>query len=71
MAVGVKDGKARGGIHIKESRKGSLRKAMGAKKGKKLSVSDMHSRLAAAKRSGNTKMVRKLVFALNARKWRH
>jgi hypothetical protein len=68
MAVKVSKGKAR--IHIKESRKGSLRKAMGAKKGAKLSESEMRSRLAAAKKSGNTAMVKKLVFALNARKWK-
>jgi len=69
MAVKVSKGRAK--IHIKPSKKGTLRKAMGAKKGEKLSESEMRSKLAAAKRSGNTAMVKKLVFALNARKWRH
>ena len=71
MAVRVAKGKAKSGIHIKESRVGSLRKAMKAKKGEKLSVAEMRSKLAAAKKRGDTKMVKKINFALNARKWAH
>ena len=57
-------------IAIKPSKQGSLRKAMGAKQGENLSVAEMRTKLAAAKRSGNTAMVKKLTFALNARKWK-
>lgn len=54
-------------IHIKPSKRGSLRKAMGAKEGKKLSVSAMRSRL----KNASPAMKKKLQFALNARKWNH
>jgi len=54
-------------IYIKPSKRGSLRKAMGAKKGKKLSVSAMRSRLKGA----GPAMRKKLQFALNARKWKY
>jgi len=71
MAVRVSGGKAKSGIHIKESRKGTLRKAMHAKKGEKLSLADMRAKLAAAKKRGATALVKKLVFAINARGWKH
>ena len=54
-------------IYIKPSKRGSLRKAMGAKKGQKLSVSAMRSRL----KNASPAMRKKLQFALNARKWKH
>ena len=54
-------------IDIKPSKRGSLRKAMGAKKGQKLSVSAMRSRL----KNASPAMQKKLQFAINARKWRH
>ncbi len=56
-------------IKIKKSKVGSLRKAMGAKKGKNLSVSAMKKK----EHSKNTSkaMKKKLVFAINARKFKH
>lgn len=54
-------------IKIKKSKQGSLRKAMGAKKGQKLSVSAMKKKMSNA----SPAMKKKLVFAINARKWKH
>lgn len=54
-------------IKIKKSKQGSLRKAMGAKKGEKLSVREMQRR----KKTASPAMKKKLTFAINARKWRH
>lgn len=54
-------------IHIKPSKRGTLRKAMHAKKGQKLSVSAMRSRL----KNASPAMKKKLIFAINARKWKH
>jgi len=54
-------------INIKPSKRGSLRKAMGAKEGDKLSVSKMRSKL----KTASPAMKKKLQFALNARKWNH
>jgi len=58
-------------IQIKSSKVGSLRSAMGAKKGQDLSMSAMKAKLSAAKKSGNAAMVKKLNFAINARSWSH
>ena len=63
--------KGSGKIAIKPSKVGSLRKAMGAKKGKKLSTSALAAKKAAAQKSGNTAMVKKTTFAINARNWKH
>lgn len=54
-------------INIKPSKRGSLRKAMGAKEGDKLSVSKMRNKL----KTASPAMKKKLQFALNARKWNH
>jgi len=54
-------------IHIKPSKRGSLRKAMGAKKGDKLSVSEMKKKM----KNASPAMRKKLNFAINARKWKH
>lgn len=54
-------------IHIKKSKQGSLRKAMHAPEGKKLSVSAMQSK----KKNASPAMKKKLTFALNAKKWKH
>jgi hypothetical protein len=54
-------------IHIKPSKRGTLRKAMGAKKGEKLSVSAMKKKM----KSASPAMRKKLNFAINARKWKH
>ena len=57
-------------IHIKKSRKGSLRRDLGTKKGSKISTKKIDSSLKRAKKEGDVKLERKLVFAKNARKWR-
>jgi len=54
-------------IHIKPSKRGTLRKAMGAKEGEKLSVSAMKKKM----KNASPAMRKKLNFAINARKWKH
>lgn len=56
-------------IYIKPSKRGTLRKAMGAKKGQKLSVAAMKKKLHASGTS--TAMKKKLNFAINSRGWKH
>jgi oligoendopeptidase F len=53
-------------IHIKKANRGKLRKAAGAKKGKKIPV----SKLRKMKNSKNPKTRKRANFALNARKWK-
>ena len=53
-------------IKIKKSRQGSLRRATGTKKGKKIPVSTLRR----LKKSKSPAMRKKANFALNARKWR-
>lgn len=57
------------GIHIKKSHEGKLHKSLHASG--KIPSSELESRLAAAKKSGNVKLEKELVFAENARKWNH
>jgi hypothetical protein len=52
-------------IHIKPSHKGKLHKALGEKKGKKLTVAEEEK----AKDSGSPAERKEATFALNARKW--
>lgn len=52
-------------IHIKKSKRGSLRKSTGTKKGKKIPVKELQKK----KRSKNPRTRKKATFALNARKW--
>jgi hypothetical protein len=47
---------------------GSLRKAMGVKGKATIPTGKLEAKKAAAERSGNTKMIRKVQFALNVRK---
>jgi len=54
-------------IRIKKSRQGSLRSALGAKKGQKIPV----AKLRKAAKSGSPAMRKKAQFALNARKFKH
>jgi hypothetical protein len=54
-------------IHIKPSKVGSLRKAVGAKKGKKIPASKLQS----LKNSKSPAMRKKANFAINERKWKH
>ena len=56
----------RGGIKIKKSRAGSLRRHTKTPKGKNIPV----SKLRAAKRSRSPAIRKKANFALNARKWK-
>ena len=52
-------------IYIKPSKKGSLRKATGTKKGKNIAASKLK-----VKKSDSKAMKKKKVFAQNARKWK-
>jgi hypothetical protein len=71
-----KDGGDTGGKWIGKARAsmerrgtvGSLRKAMGAKEGQKIPTARLEAKKAQAERTGNTKMMRKVNFALNVRK---
>jgi hypothetical protein len=62
---------AKSGIHIKPSRQGLLRKKMGVKGKQKISSGDLAAKKRQAKRTGNTKLMRQVVFAQNARRWKH
>ena len=55
-------------FHLK---KGSLHTAMGIKQGKKIPASKLRTELAHAKATHNTKLEKKVVFAINARKFKH
>ena len=52
-------------IYIKPSKRGSLRKALKAKKGKSIPASKLK-----VKKSDSKAMKKKKVFAQNARKWK-
>ena len=52
-------------IHIKPSKRGTLRKALGVKKGKKIPAAKLKT-----KTSDSAAMARKKNFARNARKWK-
>ena len=56
----------KGGIKIKKSRAGSLRRHTKTPKGKKIPM----KKLQAAKRSKSPAIRKKANFAINARKWR-
>jgi len=59
-------GKARASME-RRGTVGSLRKAMGTKSGETIPTSSLQAKKAQAKRTGNTKMMRKVQFALNVR----
>jgi len=52
-------------IYIKPSKRGSLRKALGVKKGKKIPISKLKT-----KKGDSAAMRKKKNFARNARKWK-
>ena len=53
------------GIYIKPSKRGTLRKALGVKQGKKIPAAKLK------KKPGDSKaMAKKKLFARNARKWK-
>lgn len=54
-------------IHIKESQKGSLRKATHTKRNEKIPM----AKLLAEKHSKSAAMRKKATFAINARGWNH
>jgi hypothetical protein len=57
---------ATSGIHIKKSKRGSLRKATGTKKGSNIPASKLKS-----KSTDSPAMKKKKTFAKNAKKWNH
>jgi hypothetical protein len=59
------------GIHIKKSHEGQLHEDLHMKKDEPIPVSELHEKLAAAKRSGNVAEERRLVFAINAHHFHH
>jgi hypothetical protein len=65
MAKSMLPGTSR--IEIKPSKVGSLRKAVGAKKGQKIPVATLEKE----KNSTSPAMRKKATFALNARSWKH
>ena len=58
-------------IDIDPAHKGLLHKQMGIKKDKPISTGSLESEKATAERTGNTKLEKRVTFALNARKWNH
>jgi hypothetical protein len=58
-------------IQIDPTNKGLLHKKMGVPEGKKLSASSLETKKEEAKRTGNTKLEREVIFAQNAKKWNH
>lgn len=58
-------------IEINPANKGKLHAEMGVKKDKPISTSALESEKSKAERTGNTKLEKRVTFALNARKWNH
>lgn len=58
-------------ININPNNKGLLHKKMGIGQGKHISTGSLEAEKAKAKKSGNTKLEKEVVFAENARKWHH
>jgi len=56
----------KGGIHIKKSHRGLLRKHLGTKKGKKIPLSKLR-----IKKTDSKAIRKRKQFAINARKWHH
>ncbi len=56
-------------IAIKPSHRGLLHESLGVPKGKKIGVSELMEASKRAKRTGNTKLEKRVVFAENAKKW--
>lgn len=68
---GTRDRLSKGGKPFGNIKKGALHRDMGIAKGKKIPTGAIKSKLAHDKASGNTKGVKRDVFALNARKFHH
>jgi hypothetical protein len=58
-------------IRIKPSHEGLLHKDMGIAQGKKIPEASLEKKKASAKKSGNVKELKEIVFAENAKKWHH
>lgn len=56
---------------LNPANKGLLHKKMGIPQGQKIPLSDLKSEEAKAKKSGNTKLEREVLFAEHARKFKH
>ena len=56
-------------IHIKPGNKGLLHKKMGIDEGSKIADTALRTEEKKAKKSGNTKLEKEVVFAENAKKW--
>lgn len=57
--------------HIKPSHKGLLHKELGIKEDEPISVGELMRAKSRAKKTGNTKEEKRVVFAENARHWNH
>lgn len=64
----VNDARKKSGIHIKESKQGSLHSALGIPQSKGIPIGTINSRLAG---NPSEAMRKKLQFAKNARSWGH
>lgn len=58
-------------IHIKKSHEGLLHKDLGVPEGKKIKASKLAKAKKSAKKRGDTKEEKRIVFAQNAKKWHH
>lgn len=55
----------KGSVHIKPSHEGELHRELGVKEGHKIGASRLHSALREAKKEGDVKRERQIVFAEN------
>lgn len=58
-------------IDIKPSHQGALHHSLGVPEGEHLTDAELEAAKAHAKETGNTQLMRRVVFAQNARKWHH
>lgn len=63
----MKDG---GAMKIKISHPGALREKMGVPKGEKIPMSSLKAEKTKAKKTDNSKLMKQVTFAENARKWK-
>lgn len=59
------------GIHINPAHKGMLHEVLDIAKGKRIPGSKLKSALKGAKKSGDNKEEKEIVFAQNSKKWKH
>lgn len=63
--------KIAGMILIQSTHQGALHKQLGVPSGDRISDRDLSTARAKAKKTGDQKLLRRVVFAQNARKWNH